>query len=136
VPIAKEHRRWYGREWRETIRPRILERAGSRCEECGKGPHMTRVSTLPGGLWFDPAESVWRAPSGPLNVTIHPRNHESGIEILVKIGVAHLDHNPANNADENLRALCARCHFLNDRNKHRDTRARHKDERRPLLALL
>lgn len=33
----------------------------------------------------------------------------------VVLTVAHLDHNPANCADDNLRALCQRCHNRYDR---------------------
>jgi 5-methylcytosine-specific restriction endonuclease McrA len=32
--------------------------------------------------------------------------------------VAHLDHDPANCAPENLRALCQRCHLRYDRFEH------------------
>ena len=33
---------------------------------------------------------------------------------MVVLTTAHLDHNPANNARRNLRALCQLCHNLND----------------------
>jgi hypothetical protein len=32
--------------------------------------------------------------------------------------VAHLDHNPQNCADENLKALCQRCHLTYDAKHH------------------
>ena len=45
--------------------------------------------------------------------------------------VAHLDHNPANCAAENLRALCAPCHLRYDTPMHarhaRATRARRQE---------
>lgn len=48
--------------------------------------------------------------------------------IRIVLTVAHLDHNPANNAPENLRALCQRCHLRYDQKIHaasaRRTRAR------------
>ena len=42
VPIQPELRHFYGVEWCEVIRPRILKRARYKCEQCGK-PDRTRV---------------------------------------------------------------------------------------------
>lgn len=36
----------------------------------------------------------------------------------VVLTVAHLDHDPQNCADENLKALCQRCHLHYDRDHH------------------
>lgn len=38
--------------------------------------------------------------------------------------VAHLDHNPANCASENLKAMCAPCHLRYDAKHHAETRKR------------
>ena len=43
--------------------------------------------------------------------------------------VAHLDHDPANYSDENLRALCSRCHLQYDA-KHHARNAAHTRRRR------
>lgn len=40
----------------------------------------------------------------------------------VILTVAHIDHNRDNNADENLAALCQRCHLNHDRNQHAASR--------------
>jgi hypothetical protein len=40
----------------------------------------------------------------------------------VILATAHLDHNPANNDDGNLRALCAACHLRHDRKEHQRRR--------------
>ena len=37
----------------------------------------------------------------------------------VFLTTAHLDHDPANNADDNLKALCQRCHLAYDAPHHR-----------------
>ena len=54
-----------------------------------------------------------------------------------RIEVAHLDQNPHNDADENLAALCHRCHKRHDyaawADKARQTRLARKDRGRPLL---
>ena len=40
----------------------------------------------------------------------------------VVLTVAHLDHTPENNADDNLRAMCQRCHLAYDREEHQRSR--------------
>ena len=42
--------------------------------------------------------------------------------------VSHIDHNPANCAAENLRALCAPCHLRYDAKHHAESRARRLNE--------
>jgi hypothetical protein len=55
--------------------------------------------------------------------------------VNVCLTIAHLDHNPENNSDENLRALCQWCHLDYDREHHAETRAIRKDRGRPILQL-
>ncbi|MFH5923806.1 hypothetical protein [Roseomonas xinghualingensis] len=45
----------------------------------------------------------------------HPHPKTGSIVVLT---VAHLDHQPENSSDENLRALCQRCHLNHDRPHH------------------
>jgi hypothetical protein len=40
----------------------------------------------------------------------------------VVLTVAHLDHDPTHNKEDNLRAMCQRCHLAYDRVQHRKTR--------------
>lgn len=40
----------------------------------------------------------------------------------VVLATAHLDHNPGNNHQRNLAALCQRCHLAHDRPEHRRQR--------------
>lgn len=40
--------------------------------------------------------------------------------------VAHLDHNPENCADDNLKAMCAPCHLRYDAQHHAETRRQKK----------
>lgn len=40
----------------------------------------------------------------------------------VVLTVAHLDHQPENCADDNLKAMCQRCHLAYDADHHRRTR--------------
>jgi hypothetical protein len=40
----------------------------------------------------------------------------------VVLATAHLDHNPTNNRQRNLKALCQRCHMMHDRSEHQRRR--------------
>lgn len=80
MPISPENAARYPTDWK-AISQRIKQRARWRCEG------------IPG------------VPCGAWNSEPHP---ETGS--MVVLTVAHLDHQPENCADENLRALCQRCH--------------------------
>lgn len=62
-----------------------------------------------------------------------PTTNRDGKESRVQCGVAHLDHDPKNNADENLKYLCRACHLVHDQGQHKQTRSKRKDAARPLL---
>ena len=93
MPIDKENMKKYpggsikSKEWQD-IRKRILERAGNRCEGSpGLYPHCRAENYKP-----------------------HP---DTGSRVILTI--AHLDQNRGNNRDDNLRALCQKCHLGFDR---------------------
>lgn len=118
MPIRPELRHLYrGPAWRE-IRARILERAGHKCERCGK-PNGERLKVTRGGIWYDDAWSGWRDNRGELNGFNYPGvTGRTVYTIRCVITIAHLDHDPRNNADANLAALCQHCHLKHDANFH------------------
>jgi hypothetical protein len=87
MPIRPENRARYPGDWK-AISLRIRnERAESRCEcegECGDD-HGGRCEAI--------------------NYEAHPL---TGSKVILT--VAHLDHIPENCGDDNLRAMCQRCH--------------------------
>ncbi len=95
MPIKKENRGRYPSDWKE-IRAKILARANYCCEG-------------------SPAYPWCRAENGKE----HPVTGS-----LVVLTIAHLDHQPENNAPENLRAWCQRCHLKYDAKYHAETRAK------------
>lgn len=110
----------YPENWEQTGAV-IRERAQGRCEcmgECGLHPPIP--TRLPDGSTTQIARRCRE---------IHGTDARwaRGRVILT---VAHLDHDPANNDPENLRALCQRCHNridTEDRQKHAaETRRRKK----------
>jgi 5-methylcytosine-specific restriction endonuclease McrA len=147
MPIRPDLRHFYrGKAWQET-RARILKRDGNCCAQCGK-PNREAVETvtfknskgLPFMLWRAVSSAWWAWYNGKRFLAKDADQFFEGVAwrrkvrvIRVKIGVAHLDHDPANNADSNLRALCDWCHLHYDQIHHSETRARRKDAKRPLL---
>lgn len=83
MPIKPENKNRYPQNW-ESIRQKILKRAGNRCEWCGVENHTYRL------------------------------NQKTGKMARIVLTIAHLDHTPENCSDDNLRALCQRCHNAYD----------------------
>lgn len=93
MPISPENRARYPKDWR-AISERIKQRAGYRCES---------------------------VPGQPTCGAVHGERHPITKAVVV-LTVAHLDHQPENCADANLRALCQHCHNRYDQ-KHRQRNA-------------
>ena len=111
MPIRSDLRSLYGPDW-DSISQRIrFDRANGRCEACGRS-HGAIVFTLANGGWVDPATGEARF-TGPLRFTGQTR---------VYLSTAHMDHDPANRADDNLAAWCQRCHLRHDAPHHRAQR--------------
>ncbi len=62
----------------------------------------------------------------------HPLLRSRHRIITVVLTVAHLNHNPEDNRDKNLKAFCQWCHLVYDRSHHHLTRATRKDRKRPI----
>jgi hypothetical protein len=140
MPIRAEYRRFYRPPNWIAVRKRILERAQNRCEQCGK-PNGARVLTFTGrlpngspimmwaidekGWWYDHHGRTW-----PTMRVLRPIR-----SIRVVLTIAHLDHTPGHDDDDNLKALCAWCHLNYDRLHHKETRQTRKDRSRPLLVI-
>jgi hypothetical protein len=134
MPIRPSQRWFYPIDWRELSQVIRFSRARGRCEHCRR-PHLQLVIVGPDGLWWDEARQSWRdhrgrrsrALSSPIRLAaLQPVL--AGIAALplpstyVVLATAHLDQNPGNNADNNLAALCQRCHLTHDRAAHRRQR--------------
>lgn len=121
MPIRPDLRAAYPSNWRDLSQRVRFERAGGRCQACGR-PHLVRIKCLPDGRWFDLTSGTWR------NSRDKPADWPDIVEAtklrmtLVVLAAAHLDHNPRNNRLRNLRALCQRCHLAHDVEHHRRQR--------------
>lgn len=95
MPIRPENRRRYPPDW-QAISTRIRARANNRCEGSPDFPDCRATNGEP-----------------------HP---ETGSRVVLT--VAHLDHTPEHCGDDNLKAMCQRCHLHYDRHHHAQTRYR------------
>ncbi len=134
MPIARELRRLYPVDWPAISRWVRFERAGGRCEQCGR-PHKARVRQLADGRWLDTDSGggpVWRDDRGGAAAWPDIIDYAAARRAWVILAAAHLDHDPTNSAADNLRCLCQRCHLAHDRAHHR-TRYRRTIRRRRAL---
>jgi hypothetical protein len=145
MPIRPDLRKHYGKQWRTETRPRVLLRAGNKCEQCGV-PNHTNVMRA-AGWWTAPAqlgaiieyldrtrtqEFYWTPPNGdPAQLLGFPPLICRWV--YIRLGVAHLNHTAGDDRDENLRAVCQWCHLNLDKEHHRETRQTRKDAARPLF---
>lgn len=97
------NRNRYDVNWSDIIRGQAIKRANFRCENCGvihKGFYIFPKFEKP--IKTDKFEMLEAKENG-----------EKAYQVFLQ--VAHLDHNPANNNDDNLKVLCVKCHLENDR---------------------
>lgn len=108
MPIRPEEKARYPDDW-PAISLRIrTERAAGRCECAGECGH-------------DHVPDRCEARNG--------RGHPVTGSLVV-LTVAHLNHTPEDCRDENLAAMCQRCHLAYDRDHHAETRASTMEARR------
>lgn len=102
MPIKPENKNRYPENWPE-IRERILKRAKDCCENCG----------LPNYSWVN---------SSTREMCLS--DEENAIRVILTI--AHLDHTPENCEEDNLKALCQKCHNNYDIKHRKQTRRNSK----------
>lgn len=120
MPIRPEDRAKYPSDWKQISR-RIRTRARDRCERCG-APNHTQIARGVGeheGTYSLGDGSVYDAETGKALGTVFTGCCTEGWRpVRVVLTVAHLNHDPSDCRDENLQALCQRCHLRLDRAQH------------------
>jgi len=96
----------YPINWKQ-IRERILDRDENECRFCHV-PNGMKITRDAKGNWWeasfqDGEHFAFTGHSKPLRIVLT---------------IAHLDHDVSNNADDNLAALCQRCHLRHDIKQH------------------
>jgi len=122
MPIRAEYKWFYPIDWPQLSAMIRFVRAKGRCEACGR-PHGHEIKHLGDGRWWDQESWTWRDGCGRRLPCLASRSDNLSVRTTkVVLATAHLDHDPTNNRPRNLKALCQRCHMLNDRSEHRRRR--------------
>jgi hypothetical protein len=120
MPIRASERERYPADWK-AISERIRARSGGRCEFCGVPNY--ELGAWFGGKWYRGLPKGSGPQDNPRHGEIFPTEHGTWTRLRrIVLTVAHLDHTPENCADDNLRALCQRCHLTYDAKHHALTR--------------
>jgi len=110
MPIRKENRDRYPKDWKTVVVPRIRARSGDRCECTGQC-----------GISHGARDDQWDTRCYRQNGM--PIDEIEGPKIVLT--VMHLNHQPEDCRDENLLHGCQGCHLRYDApRKHADMKAR------------
>lgn len=123
MPIKLENKKLYPANWPE-IRERIRQRADNRCEKCGVYNHAVGYRDDQGFFKRDDG-NIYHFQAGygafpyseakEIASFLNDEEEDDVKWIVIVCTVAHLDHNPENNSDDNLAFLCQKCHNNYDR---------------------
>ena len=111
MPIRPENKDRYPKDWPQ-ISKRIREAAGQKCQKCGapNGAIICRGDSKASlGTYMVETGEIYDVETGEY-VDTGRGSEYIGRFVCVVLTVAHLDNQPENCADENLRAWCQRCH--------------------------
>jgi len=93
----------YHEDWRDIIRPKVLERDGYKCQHCGV-KHKNYYIIQDGSYY------------SKIDADEYVEYLDSGVKCnRVYLQVAHLDCDKNNNNLNNLRSLCNLCHLKHDK---------------------
>ena len=104
MPIKPENKSRYPKDW--PLIPRwIRDKAGNKCEECDLENHsmVYRCNEKDCNAFVS-------EDSEPYLVDLFKAKHPDHRLIKIVLTVAHLDHQPENCKEENLKAWCQKCH--------------------------
>lgn len=108
MPIRPENKARYPKNWKE-ISQKKRDAAGNKCEWC-QAPNRTLIYRFDTGEWMEMSGEVHDAATGEYLGMCRGSEAPKGRFVEIVLTVAHLDHTPENNDDDNLAALCQRCH--------------------------
>ena len=127
MPISPENRNRYPDNWKEISAYIRNTRANNKCEVCGLVNHEV-IKRYSDGSYRKPSAVEWdmihsRIKNSHSNMTESLKYHGFTKVILT---VAHLDHSPENCDENNLKAMCQKCHNQYDAEHRKKNRLRKK----------
>lgn len=131
MPIRASEKARYPKDW-PAISRRIRDRAGNCCEFCSIENYALGARTKYGDwLPAQPINGEMPAPGEWAWCGDGETTGRAKLKVVkIVLTVAHLDHTPENVDDENLKALCQRCHLTYDAKHHAKNAAETRRRRR------
>lgn len=125
MPIRPDQRALYPKDWKAISKRIREERAGNKCEQCKapNGQYVARGMAQHAGTYMLEDGETFDDTTGAHLGASRGSEYELDRMVRIVLTVAHLDHDPSNNADENLRALCQKCHLRHDQAHHQKNAA-------------
>lgn len=129
----------YPKNWLTEIRPRILKRDENHCKFCGIKNHEWVIRGRLGdveafqdedGIIYDAETSKIIGESYVGDIAVAGSHW-----VKVVLTVAHLNHDITDNRDENLAALCQRCHNRHDAQHRKVSRKEAIERKKGLMSL-
>ena len=123
MPIKPENKSLYPKDWK-VIRARILERAKNACEKClvPNGQLIARGQGRDAGTYMLVGGTVFCDQTGEKLGRCRGTDYHSRIFTKIVLTIAHMDRALVDHSDENLKALCQKCHLAHDRPQHIESR--------------
>jgi hypothetical protein len=127
MPIKPENRKLYPPNWPEISRRIRIGRAKNRCEVCGVRNYSVgyRINgefhCLSAPPYYHPAGFSDFMAAVELTWDYNADCDKDTKIIMIVLTVAHLDHDPTHCEDNNLLAMCQRCHNIYDRAHRNET---------------
>lgn len=128
----------YPQNWKSEIRPAALARAGNKCQMCFVPNYKIILRGRLGGqeVYQDDDGAIFDAGTSELIGHDYIGEIEGAKDFIrVVLTIAHLDHNIENNTDENLMALCQKCHLTHDKALHRANARKTLEKKRGIVPL-
>lgn len=136
MPIRPENKARYPKDWPEISRRIRFERAGGKCEWC-KAPHGEVIARSSDGQTYMLMEGhVYDAETGAHLGLCKGSEYDARKFVKVVLTVAHLDHIPEHCNDDNLVAICQRCHNRYDAPMRRHGIKKRRRERQAIGELM
>lgn len=135
MPIRPEMKALYPANWKQISERIRFKRAKNKCEKCGAPNGQTVFRSEDGTTYMLECGATHCSETGNLLGYTRGSEMPKGRFVKIVLTVAHLNHDPADCADENLAAWCQRCHLRYDHEMHKANSAQTRHSKKAVADL-